>query len=77
MSTPNYVPHMAGMEEIRRSWGWFLLHGIALITLGIVCVSVNATAIFTTVLAGGCLLLTGGVIQLIHSFRTGTWSGLT
>jgi len=77
MPTPNYVPHMAGMEEIRRSWGWFLFIGLAFIILGMACIIFNVTAAFTTVTVFGWLLLIGGVIQLIDALWTGTWSGLS
>jgi uncharacterized membrane protein HdeD (DUF308 family) len=75
MSGPNYDPLTATMEEIRGSWGWFMFLGIALLVLGMACIVFEVTATFTTVLVFGWLLLISGVIQLIQSFRTGTWSG--
>jgi len=75
MSGPNYDPLTATMEEIRGSWGWFMFLGIALLVLGMACIVFEVSATFTTVLVFGWLLLISGVIQLIQSFRTGTWSG--
>ncbi len=68
-------PLIAGMDEIRGSWGWFLFLGILFIALGVACIVFNVTATFTTVLVFGWLLLIGGVVALIQSFTTGTWSG--
>ncbi len=75
MSTSIYNPFPAGLEAIRGSWGWFLFLGIALTLLGVACVVYDVSATFTTVLVFGWLLLLSGVFQLIHAFRTGTWSG--
>jgi uncharacterized membrane protein HdeD (DUF308 family) len=75
MSASKYDPITAGVEEIRESWGWFMFLGIALIILGSVCVVFDITATFATVLVFGWLLLISGVVQLIHAFRIGSWSG--
>jgi len=71
----NYNPVVSGLEEIRKSWGWFMFLGIALTVLGMMCIIFAASATFATVLVFGWLLLISGVIQLIQSFRIGTWSG--
>jgi uncharacterized membrane protein HdeD (DUF308 family) len=68
-------PLIAGMEEIRNSWGWFLALGILLMILGAVCIVGDVTATFATVLVFGWLLLISGIIALVHAFRTMTWSG--
>ena len=75
MSEPIYNPLIAGIEEIRASWGWFMALGILFIILGVACIAFDVTATFTTVLVFGCILLVSGVFTLIHSFTTGTWSG--
>jgi uncharacterized membrane protein HdeD (DUF308 family) len=75
MSTSNYNPLNAGMDEIRKSWGGFMFLGIALTILGMVCIIFSATATSATVLVFGWLLLISGVFGLIHSFFTITWSG--
>jgi uncharacterized membrane protein HdeD (DUF308 family) len=70
-----YDPASAGIEKIRESWGWFLVLGIALAVLGVCCVASAVTATFATVFVFGWLLLISAVFQLVHAFRTGTWSG--
>jgi uncharacterized membrane protein HdeD (DUF308 family) len=75
MSGSTYNPLIAGLDDIRNSWGWFLFLGIALAVLGVACIAFDVTATFATVMAFGWLLLISGLVQLIHSFRTGTWSG--
>ena len=75
MSELTYNPLIAGIEEIRASWGWFMALGILFMILGVACIAFDVTATFTTVLVFGCVLLTSGVFALIHSFTTGTWSG--
>lgn len=68
-------PFVAGMEEVRRSWGWILALGILFILLGVICILGDVTATFVTVLTFGWLLLLSGVIALVHAFQTRTWSG--
>jgi uncharacterized membrane protein HdeD (DUF308 family) len=75
MSQLTYNPLIAGMEEIRASWGWFLVLGILLAICGVACIAFDVTATFTTVLVFGWLLMISGVFALVHAFRTGTWSG--
>jgi len=68
-------PLMAGMEEVRNSWGWSLALGILLTILGAICIIGDVTATFATVLVFGWLLLISGIIGLVHAFRTRNWSG--
>ena len=75
MSEPAFNPLIAGIEEIRRSWGWFLALGILLIILGMACIVFDVAATFTTVLIFGWMLLTGGVFALVQALSVGTWSG--
>jgi uncharacterized membrane protein HdeD (DUF308 family) len=63
------------MEEIRNSWGWFLALGILLMIIGAICIVGDVTATFATVLVFGWLLLISGIVALVHTFRTMTWSG--
>jgi len=65
----------AGLDEVHRSWGWFVALGIALVVLGAVCILGNMTATLASVLAFGWLLILGAVIALIQAFRVRTWSG--
>jgi len=75
MSKNIHNPLIAGIEEVRSSWGWFLALGIALMVLGAACIVYDVTATYTAVLVFGWLLLISGVIQLVNAFSTGTWSG--
>ena len=68
-------PLIAGVEEVRGSWGWFLALGILLTLLGVACIAFDVTATFTTVLVFGWMLLIGGIFALVQAFTTGTWSG--
>ncbi len=75
MSELTHNPLIAGIEEIRRSWGWFLALGILLTILGIACVAFDVTATFATVLVFGWLLFISGIFALVQAFFTGSWSG--
>ncbi len=75
MSKLSDNPFIAGIEEIRESWGWYLVLGILLTLLGIACIIFNVTATFASVLVFGWILLISGVVSLIQAFRTRTWSG--
>jgi uncharacterized membrane protein HdeD (DUF308 family) len=65
----------AGVEEVRRSWGWFLLLGILLAILGAVCVVKAQTATTFSILALGWVLAISGVLWLVNAFRA--FSGYT
>jgi uncharacterized membrane protein HdeD (DUF308 family) len=68
-------PFFAGINDIRGSWGWFLLLGILFMIFGAICIIGNVTATFATVLVLGWLLMVSGVLALIQAFRVHTWSG--
>jgi uncharacterized membrane protein HdeD (DUF308 family) len=65
----------AGIEEIRKSWGWFLVFGILLVILGLVCVAKAQTATTFSILALGWVLAISGVIWLANAFRAFTGYG--
>ena len=75
MSDFEQNPLIAGMNEIRKSWGWFLALGILFMLSGVICIAGDVTATFVSVLFFGWLLLFSGVVALIHAFGTRTWSG--
>ena len=66
---------VAGIDEVRSSWGWFLFVGILLMMAGIFCVVSNITATLATVLLFGWLLMLSGAVALVHAFQVRTWSG--
>ena len=55
MSTLSEV-FAAGLEQVRKSWGWFLTFGILLTVLGVVCVGKAQTATTFSILALGWVL---------------------
>jgi uncharacterized membrane protein HdeD (DUF308 family) len=68
-------PVISGLNEIRRSWGWFLALGILFMLFGVACILGDITATLATVLFFGWLLLVSGVVALFYAFGTRTWSG--
>jgi uncharacterized membrane protein HdeD (DUF308 family) len=65
----------AGIEEIRKSWGWFLLSGVVLMTLGAACITKSQTTTTFSILALGWILMISAVVWLIGTFQTLTWGG--
>ena len=65
----------AGLEQVRRSWGWFLVSGILLMLLGAVCVVKAQTATSFSILALGWVLAISGVVWLVNSFFAFSWHG--
>jgi len=63
------------LGRIRDSWVWFIVLGVALIILGVVCIVGDMTATYVTVVGLGWLLVLGAALALIKSFRTYDWSG--
>jgi len=59
----------AGMEEVRKSWGWLLALGILLIALGVVCVGTAKTATTVSILVFGWILLFSGVAWFVGAFQ--------
>ena len=65
----------AGLEQVRRSWSWFLVVGILLVILGVVCVVKAQTATTFSILALGWVLAISGVAWLVSSFYAFSWHG--
>jgi len=65
----------AGLEQVRRSWGWFLVFGILLMMLGVMCVGKAQTATTFSILALGWVLAISGVVWLVNSFFAFSWHG--
>jgi len=65
---------MAGIEEIKKSWGWFLVLGILLMILGVVCIGKAQTATTFSILALGWVLAISAVFWLVISFQSAGWS---
>ena len=65
----------AGLEQVRRSWGWFLVFGILMIMLGIVCVGKAQTATSFSILALGWVLMISAVMWFVSAFFAYNWHG--
>jgi uncharacterized membrane protein HdeD (DUF308 family) len=65
----------SGLEQVRRSWGWFLILGILLSILGVICIGKAQTATTFSILALGWVLAISGVVWLISSFYAYSWHG--
>src|SRR5208337_4204123 len=65
---------MEGIQEVRKSWGWFLVIGILLMILGVTCIGKAQTATTFSILALGWVLAISAVFWLIGSFQASGWS---
>ena len=70
-----FKPIVAGIEEARGSWGWFLFLGILFILLGVICITGEIATTLITILVLGWFLMLSGVVELVHAFRVRTWGG--
>jgi len=75
MSDFTQNPLVTGIDEVRNSWGWFLVLGSLLMVLGVICIAGDVTATFATVFFFGWVLLISGIFALVHAFRTRSWGG--
>lgn len=66
---------LAGLEEVRRHWGWHLALGTLLLVLGLVAIAYAVTTSLVSVLFFGWMLVVSGVVQGILAFRVQHWSG--
>lgn len=62
-------------ETIGKHWGWFLALGLTFVILGIAAIIYPFLSGLAVEQFLGWLLLFGGLIQCVHSYRTKTWSG--
>ena len=65
----------AGLEQVRKSWGWFLVFGILLMILGGVCIAKAQTATTFSILALGWVLAISGALWLVNAFWALSWHG--
>jgi uncharacterized membrane protein HdeD (DUF308 family) len=63
------------LDAIKGKWAWILALGIVLIIAGTLAVAMPLVATLATALVLGCLLLMGGIAQLVGAFWTRDWSG--
>ena len=64
-----------GLDELRKSWGWFVALGLLLVVLGTVAIgSAVAVTVVSVALLGG-ILIAAGVMETVHAFWRRQWSG--
>jgi uncharacterized membrane protein HdeD (DUF308 family) len=68
-------PVAAGLNSLRRNWGWYLALGIVEIILGAIAIAASQITTVAMVLIFGWLLVIGGVLAVIHAFWRSQWSG--
>jgi uncharacterized membrane protein HdeD (DUF308 family) len=66
---------VAGLQQIRKSWGWFLIFGILLTVLGALCIVKSQTATTFSILALGWVLAISGVLWLVNAVWAFSWPG--
>lgn len=64
------------LDKVRKSWGWFLVTGILLIILGMLCVGQAQTATTFSILTLGWILVISAAVWLACAFYTFGWYGL-
>jgi len=66
---------VAGLEQVRKSWGGFLIMGILLTILGAMCVARAQIATTFSILALGWVLAISGLFWLVNAFWALSWHG--
>jgi uncharacterized membrane protein HdeD (DUF308 family) len=69
-------PLLAGLEGVRRNWGWFLVLGIVLILLGCFAIVSPWVATVAAVLTLGWLILFSGVCEAVAAFGARQYGGV-
>ena len=64
-----------GLDQVRKSWSWFLIFGVLLMILGAICIAKAQTATTFSILALGWILVISGVLWLMNAFRAASWHG--
>jgi uncharacterized membrane protein HdeD (DUF308 family) len=71
----NYIAAL--MDKVRKSWGWFLVTGILIITLGVLCVGRTQIAAAFSILALGWILVISAALWLTCALFTFGLYGIT
>jgi len=64
------------LGEVQKNWGWLLALGILFLVLGIIGLGMTFTLTMASVLFFGILILIGGVVQIIQSFKCRGWKSI-
>jgi uncharacterized membrane protein HdeD (DUF308 family) len=73
-----YDPNVEECLRLYKCWPWFLGLGVLLIVAGAVAVGsiyIQQLTTFFMVMLFGCLLLAGGVVEVVNAFVVRTWRG--
>ncbi len=71
------IVYFRDMPNMHKYWGWFLLIGILLISLGGLAIGFAGWATEFTVIFLGFLLLGAGILQIISSYYAKKWTGFS
>ncbi|MFO0965109.1 MAG: HdeD family acid-resistance protein [Gemmataceae bacterium] len=66
-------PHYEECMRLHHCWAWFLGLGVLVVLVGLFAIGSAFIAGFATVLLFGCLLIAGGVAQLVNAFMARCW----
>jgi uncharacterized membrane protein HdeD (DUF308 family) len=66
---------LAGLETVRKHWGYFLASGIAFLVLGTITLAYTVLTTLTSVFVFGVALFFGGIFQTVHAFKASKWGG--
>lgn len=63
------------LRHLKSAWVWFVVFGLALITLGVTALAYSTLFTIATVEVLGFFLIFGGVLYCAGAFFTGSWGG--
>lgn len=66
---------LAGVEDLRRNWWWYVLLGICTILIGMFAVAYSVLTTIASVLIFGVLLIVSGAMETGHAILRRRWSG--
>ena len=70
------IRESAVLGEMQKNWGWLLALGILFLVLGIIGLGMTFTLTMASILFFGILILIGGVVQIIQSFKCRGWKSI-
>jgi uncharacterized membrane protein HdeD (DUF308 family) len=68
-------PLVAGIESVRKNWGWFLVLGVVLIVLGLLALGAPFVVTLLTMIWFGWLLLIGAIFEVVSAVQSRQWGG--
>jgi len=66
---------LAGLDQVRSKWGWFVVLGALLVLVGMVAIGSSVMATILTMFIFGWMLIVTGVVELVSAFYVRKWSG--